>query len=268
MNDKSIKYFLIIIIGLISIMVYFFLWLLKQILTIKSVFFDECAKSEHFLIYYCLNDKKIVTEIINYLETNYQRITSDLNQDLKNSIVINIYPNMYLYNLVSKLNKEKLWLVFLGMFVYPKWKVGYTDSDGIIHVVSPLNSGKSRFKFSDMMKIILHEVIHVIYLEINPNITFLNYVLSEGIAQYESKQECDIKNINIIPKSVGEMMLLYKTDDVKNYSISYSFTKFIIENFGYKEFISIYKKSYNIKNLDDKIENIYKVWVAKIKNSL
>ena len=55
--------------------------------------------SQNFIVFYFPSDEKIVNEVLDHLEDNYQRILNNLHQKLNSRIVIKIYPNLFLYHL-------------------------------------------------------------------------------------------------------------------------------------------------------------------------
>ena len=94
----------------------------------------------------------------------------------------------------------------------------------------------------------------------------MNFVLSEGLAQYMSDQ----RNIVIykeFPKSISEMAQWDESLDknyAKIYTFGFLFVQFIIEKYGYNKFLKIYKKNYTIENLDYEIKNIYNDWIKNL----
>ena len=222
--------------------------------------------SQNFIVFYFPSDEKIVNEVLDHLEDNYQRILNNLHQKLNSRIVIKIYPNLFLYHLTSTLEINKNFLSKWFNLCHPIWEVANTDKKGIIHVVSPINSGKNGFTYEEILKIILHEFIHVVCFKINNNINGLNFVLSEGLAQYMSDQ----RNIVIykeFPKSISEMAQWDESLDknyAKIYTFGFLFVQFIIEKYGYNKFLKIYKKNYTIENLDYEIKNIYNDWIKNL----
>ena len=81
-GELFIKKFLIIVFSII-IAVFGGLFLSKWIANTVTDNFDKKVTSEHFEISYNLSDEKVVPDVQEYLEENYEKITTNLRPHIK-----------------------------------------------------------------------------------------------------------------------------------------------------------------------------------------
>ena len=195
-------------------------------------------ESDHFNFYSTKVDKESLDDLEDKLESNYERISKDLQVTLDEKIKVTIYPN------ISDFHKA------IGRMVAEDWLVGVARNNEIL-MVSPLNPG-SIHTYESLMKVIVHEYTHILIGEINSN---TDVYLNEGIAVVEANQIDD--NTKYYLKEAIRLNKLPSIDEMKNnysgleqpYIVSGGFVEFIINEYGYDKIIDL------IKNPDD-IENI------------
>ena len=237
--------------------------LFKWFSNISTNRFDKEIMSNHFKIFYNMSDESCIEDVKNYLENNYQRITTDFKQTFDKPIEVKIYSDLEsLHRAINVAVKQGLFF-FLQPDVTDDWVVG-TSTQGTIRIVSPINSGKSNRTYDDILKVVVHEFTHITTSKIRDSQCS---VLEEGIAQYEAGQT-DNENVSLkdkLPNSIEEMFSWNNINNSdKTYSIGISFVKFIIEKYGYDRFIEIYKKDYQKDGFDDGIREVYQSWVTSI----
>ena len=145
--------------------------------------------------------------------------------------------------------------------------VGDAYDNEIIRIVSPLNTGNSGHTYEGILKVVVHEFVHIVASKIN-NLK-RSFVLSEGIAVYESGQMSSSSvNLELLPNSIEEMFSWSTNNNPGGmYSCGGSFVAFIVENYGYDKFIELYKRDYSNKVFDNDIREIYNKWIESIRNS-
>ena len=243
----------------------------KWIANIVTDRFDFETQSAHFKFYYNKSDENVISDIEKHLEDNYERITNDFNQQFDEPIEIKIYSDLESYHNAVKVHRNFFW----WMGSVSDWGVG--DASGrSIRMVSPLNPGRSKFTYEEILKVAVHEFTHIVTLKIvgSENYQHTSPLFSEGIAMYEARQNAFLKDmskseiINILPNSIEELFSWnHDNEPGKMYSFGRLFVGFIVENYGYNKFIELYKKDYTTNNFDDDIRKIYEDWIAEIKNS-
>lgn len=195
-------------------------------------------ESDHFNFYSNKTDKESLDDLEESLESNYERISKDLQVTLDKKIKVTIYPN------ISEFHKA------IGMMAAGDWVAGATIKNEIF-MVSPLNPG-SMHTYESLMKVIVHEYTHVLV----GNIKYRTDVyLDEGIAEVESNRiDNDAK---YYLKEVAKADKLPSIDEMKNnygklenpYVISGGFAEFIVNNYGYDKIIDLIKSPDDIENI-------------------
>ncbi|MGN0025800.1 MAG: peptidase MA family metallohydrolase [Clostridium sp.] len=191
-------------------------------------------ESDHFNYYSTKTDKESLDDLKEQLESNYERISKDLQVTLDEKIKVTIYPN------IGDFHKA------IGMENAEDWLVGMARNNEIL-MVSPLNPG-SVHTYETLMKVIVHEYTHILVGNINYN---TDVYLNEGIAVFEANQIDD--NTKYYLKEAIRLNKLPSIDEMKkNYSgleqpyiVSGGFVDFIINDYGYDIIIKL------IENPDD-----------------
>ena len=136
----------------------------------------SCAENvldvPNFVIHFEEDDELVVEAVREALEFNFDRITGILGVVPPNAIDVFIYPSVAEYHQA------------VGRPDMQDWMVG-TVIDGAIHMVSPANPGPAH-DFDSMIKVAVHELVHVLALELNPHND--RPFLVEGLAMYLAGQ--------------------------------------------------------------------------------
>ncbi len=210
-------------------------------------------ETKHFIINYTEADKLCIEKISEVLENNYNRITTNLNQQIDEKVIIEIHHD------IKKLHNA------LGLLDAPDWIRGGLGKGKII-IASPLNLPPGS-DFNNVLNTAVHEFVHIIVNRINKNIPRW---LDEGIACYEAKDNDEnwirktVKNglmDNTFPVfkelDTGEDFdMFFKRD---GYQYSYTIAEFIIKEFGYN-------KLYNLIKAPDDFTGIFGIKEKQIEN--
>ncbi len=263
-GELFIKKFLIIVFSII-IAVFGGLFLSKWIANTVTDNFDKKVTSEHFEISYNLSDEKVVPDVQEYLEENYEKITTNLKQPLDETIQVKIFPDLKSLHNAIKVHGHFFW--WKGDV--QDWVVG-SASGGPIRIVSPLNPGNPGHTYEGILKVAVHEFTHIVASKINSNVNAS--IFSEGIALYEAHQDINVSNdlTTILPNSIEELFSWKNDNDFgasRVYTLGGSFVGFIIENYGYGKFIELYKRDYSNNVFDEDIKQIYNNWIDTVKNA-
>lgn len=239
----------------------------KWIANIVADHLDTKVQSEHFKISYNFSDEKAIPDIQKYLEDNYERVTTDLKQQLYEPVAVKIYPDLESFHRAVRVHGNFFW-----------WtgdvgdRVVGTANGGVMRIVSPLNPGNSGFTYDEILKVVVHEFTHVVATQINSK-NERSFVLSEGIAVYEAGQDVLPKEMSLndivayLPTSIEEMFSWgHDNEPQKMYGFGGMFVGFIIDNYGYDKFIELYRRDYSDNVFDDEIRDIYTSWISKMKN--
>lgn len=218
--------------------------------TIKNI------QSKHFSVFYdSACDEKLVSDMINAMENNLERIESDLKVKLNKTVEVKLYSDKKRFQ-----NDVRLLPEFKNLQDWARG-IGYFDA------IYMLLQDKTP---DDFIKMAVHELIHVITHKINAS-PLDRIPLLEGIATYMANYPPTDLEEEHSPNGIKE---LFSCRDVghpdylkKMYSCGYSFVKFIVENYGYDTFIELYKKDYSNNEFDDEIREIYEKWIAKEKEN-
>ena len=180
------------------------------------------TESAHFIYYYEAPDSSIIDSIKSKLESNYDRITGDLQLTISYKIIIHIYPTLQeFHNAIGQPNA-------------PDWLVGTAFFD--VFVVSPQNPGPAHSYNEMMNNVLVHEFTHVCTYKINSSLPIW---LSEGFALFEAGPYYSKASVVSSYNSIGKIPTLddlsYNFDNfVKfgGYPFSLTIVHFIAENYG------------------------------------
>lgn len=198
---------------------------------------NQIVNSKYFNIIYKENDSNIIEQIINLIDTTYEKITKifKLNHD-NNKFTLYVCSDVEEFKKqTGKTDNE-----------YQEWMVGnanYTDKK--LCILSP-NVVRDR-SLEDMFKIFKHEVIHIALgqLETPDNV---NIFIVEGIAVAFAEQ------INVSGLELDNFPSANKLIDKnyfyenKGYLYSGVYVLYILKKYGFDVFKKIYK---NEVRLDD-----------------
>jgi hypothetical protein len=131
--------------------------------------------SENFNFYSKKQDVEVLKGLSNVLESNYLRLTANMQTSFNSKIDFFIYPDIKsFHNAINQPNA-------------PDWAVGAAGKNEL-KMVSPLNPG-SEHTYESLMKAIVHELTHTMVLNFRKQgLVGLPNWLNEGYAYYEANQ--------------------------------------------------------------------------------
>lgn len=208
---------------------------LENVDTEKGYKLNLRKETQHFIIHYSEFDKTCIDKVLDVLESSYNRITNNFNQQLQEKLIIEIHPD---HNQLH---------IALGFPNAPDWVRGGLGRGKIV-IASPLNPPQGS-EFYNVLNTAVHEFVHIIVNKINDNTPRW---LNEGIACYEAKDNNEnwiIKTVenglvnNILPTfkdlDTGED---FETFFKRNgYQYSYTIVESIIKLFGYDKLRNLIK---------------------------
>lgn len=244
---------------------------MKPFFIIILILLSSCSKEKiilslnketiHFKFYCTSQDINILDDLINRLENNYVKITSDFNVNLKDKISVFIYPDIKTYH--KEIGKPKASNSLVGSVI-----------GTAIKMVSPNNSGGVH-DYELMMKIIVHEFTHSIINYVSGSVNKNNYHiptwLNEGLAFYEAQQMNEEWK-----KPLKKMISKNKVPSIKDlnsnhfsgsdYIFSFTIAEFMIGKYGFKKIIEIIKNPQDIeKILGIDMDYFEKQWLVYLK---
>lgn len=220
------------------------------------------STSENFNLYSKKQDSKILESLSNELESNYLRLTKDMQTSFNSKIDVFIYPDIKsFHNAINVPNA-------------PDWVVG-AASKNELKMVSPLNPG-SEHTYESLMKAVVHELTHTVVLNFRKKgLTSLPNWLNEGYAYYEAKQldesqrkivHAQVLNNTLPTWNELEKANSYQFGDLNGYPISATIIEFLVESYGIdklKQFIIEPESVENIYNLSK--EDLEVLWLKDLK---
>lgn len=222
----------------------------------KKDFFTEEAEpteisqleTEHFKIEYPKVTEEKVKELSRYLEENYERITKDLGVSFDKKTPVKLF---------------KTWSGFKNSFG-EKIPVPSFATGGWVN-----NTVRVRMDLGDEMckKTLLHEFTHAATKLINPGT--IPFFLGNGIAEYEAGNKPDesfYKSVKTLPEDPS-WLLQKNMPDYAPYQFAYSFTEFIVKNYGYEKVRELLKQDYVSNGFNfDNMKDIYSKWRTSVLN--
>lgn len=218
--------------------------------------------SENFNLYSKKQDVKVLEDLSKVLESNYVRISKDMQTSFDSKIDVFIYPDTKAFH--SAIN-------YLDA---PAWVVG-AASKNELKMVSPLNPG-SAHSYESLMKAIVHELAHTVVLNFRKQgLVGLPNWLNEGFAYYEANQlteaERKIIHSNLLKNSIPSWNDLKKANtsefgDMGGYGVSATILEFLIESYGLeklKQYIIEPKNVEKIYNISEK--DLELMWLKYLK---
>lgn len=207
----------------------------------------QTFETEHFKIIYPESLLSKTEEACAELERNYEKILSDLKTSLGQKTTVKLFANKTTFHKsIGCYGKTEL-----------EWVTG-TSCNGVIKSTLEL-------EINHLKKVLVHEFTHVITEKLNPD--YVPFIFKEGIATFEAGQR-DLKDkLNLLKELPPACDWLFKgqfSPDL-SYPIAYSFTEFIVENYGYEKIIAILKSDFRHNKFDlNSIKNIYESWSESI----
>jgi hypothetical protein len=251
--------------GVVSFIIIFAL-LFTQSISFQQADFDGAYllkrqhRSRYFEFYSTDQDRPTIQQLSSILETNIRLIRRNLRSESRESIVVEIYPDLTAFHEAIDYPEA------------PDWATGYAGN-GRIQIVSPLNPGP-RHSFDTTLRVALHEMTHVITARMATQRipTWLN----EGIALYESQTADNIhatlaRDIeqDLIPSLTDLDVELDARDSVSTfverhgYEYAYTLVEFIVNQYGYDGLIELLKSPLDYRAAFELTEDeFYEGWVG------
>jgi hypothetical protein len=222
--------------------------------------------SEHFDIYSCNPDQKVLDDVVKVLEENYDRITIRLQTKFTEKIRVFVYPN-------TKTFHSAMYMTYA-----PDWFVGAAGINEL-KMVSPLNPG-SAHTYASLMQAIVHELVHAAVLNVRGErgLVGLPKWLNEGYAFYEAHQMTDemrrIVKIHAMDKTIPTFVQLDIASSVEfgnmnGYAFSTTIIEFLVNTYGFQKLLKLIREPENIDTIYGlSKEDLEKQWVQYIKSML
>tara|TARA_R110002012_G_scaffold298643_1_gene497214 strand:+ start:1183 stop:2295 length:1113 start_codon:yes stop_codon:yes gene_type:complete len=211
--------------------------------------------SENFNFYSEKQDIKVLEDLSNVLESNYLRLTKDMQTNFNSKIDVFIYPNIKSFH--NAINQPDA----------PDWAVG-AASKNELKMVTPLNPG-SVHSYESLMKAIVHELTHTIVLNFRKQgLVGLPNWLNEGYAYYEANQlneaQREVVHTQLLNKTIPSWNELekannYQFGDMNGYPISATIIEFLEKSYGLVKL-----KQFIIE--PENVEKIYEVTKEKLED--
>lgn len=218
--------------------------------------------SQNFNFYSKEKDAKVLENLSKVLESNYLRITLDMQTSFNSKIDVFIYPDLKAFHsAISYLDA-------------PDWVVG-AASKNELKMVSPLKPG-SVHTYESLMKAIVHELTHTVVLNFRKQgLVGLPNWLNEGYAYYEAKQldksQREIVLYQLFNNKIAswneiEQANIAQFGDIYGYPISATIIEFLVEFYGLdklKQFIIDPERVEKIYNVSKK--DLEGLWLKHLK---
>lgn len=203
---------------------------------------ENIRESEHFIIKYDEQDLNAAERAEEILESNYDRITSNLNVVSSEKYSIAIYPTMERFNNV-RLHEGKPVSDSIN---------GYYDANRDILNVYSYNDCMGWNFQSDFEGLLLHEFTHAVTCKISPQIYSF---LAEGTAHYMSREADAAFLITVNPALRGgtfptiEQLKNMPYESREVYEFGQAVVQYIVENYGYPYLVEYIKNQNDIQTV-------------------
>lgn len=219
-------------------------------------------ETEHFSIHYSDIDFDSIDTVADTLESNYERISGNLDQQISGKMTVEIYADLEDLHQAMGFPNASDWV---------RGGYGY----GKIIIASPLypppGSG-----FNNVVNAAVHEFVHLMVNQINPDTPRW---LNEGIACYEAKDNDEswikstvingIKNNTVPDISDLDTGSDYQAFfDLDGYQYTYTIAEFMVNEFGYQKIINFINTPKDYKEVFDLSEEEFQAkWLEYIKEN-
>lgn len=199
-------------------------------------------ETEHFDVIYPKDSKEQCEKALKELEESYNKVTGDL------KVKIDKKTKIKLFKTKDDFHKS------IGCYGtdYANWVNG-TGNDGFIKTHLELTPER-------MKEILVHEFTHIAVENINRG--HIPFIFNDGIATYEANQtwlKGNLPNLTDIPET-PDWLIKHPQNQV-GYALAYSFTEFIVKNYGYDKMIEFLKVDYQHNKFNfESIKDIYSKW--------
>ena len=203
-------------------------------------------ESEHFTFFAANGVEDSIPLLAKELESNYDRITTDLQVDTTEKFRVYIFADIDTFHQAS------------GQRGASAAHVGTTQ--GIdTWIVSPLNPGGA-LDTQEVLTAGVHEFTHALVNYINGSLEENNYQIpiwfNEGLAGYEAQQMipdwrarmAQLVSENKIP-SIATDLVPDKWEQVKGFPYSITLVEYMVAEFGFDKIIAVIKSSSEVESI-------------------
>jgi hypothetical protein len=221
--------------------------------------------SEHFNFYSeeeDEEDEEVLENLSKTLESNYSRISKDMQTSFDSKIDVFIYPELKAFH--TAINYPDA----------PDWAVG-AASKNELKMVSPLNPGNAH-TYESLMKAIVHELAHTVVLNFRKQgpVGLPNW-LNEGYAYYEAKQLTNAQRTlvhnQLLNNKIPSWNELEKADtvqfaDINGYPISATIIEFLVGSYGLDKLKQFIIEPESVEKIYDMSqEDLERLWLEYLK---
>ena len=216
----------------------------------------QTTNSEHFNFYFTANDQKNQTQIVQHLETSYERVKADLRVTSLPKINVHFYATFNVFRAA------------IGMPNAPSWVVGIATSATELHLMSPSSPALNR-ALDEMLAIAVHEFTHCVTLHIEPRIANNPRWLWEGIALFEAGQFVNPRRLAYMieghPPTLAELNANWQTNS-QVYDLGYLLVEYIVEKWGRQQVVDLIKSLGDVSSvLGISVSEFEKGWYEFVK---
>jgi RNA polymerase sigma-70 factor (ECF subfamily) len=224
------------------------------LLTVSFSLFSQDAlpfykETEHFRLYCLEGDQEASDETLTTLESNYNRVARDFNDELEKHIPIEIYPSIQAFHERMGRPQSGDWFIALANKKdLPHLKAG-------LYMVSLRNPG-SVHNQNSMHLAAIHELTH--FFIFKKAQSDLPGWMHEGVANYETVK-FGTKTADFMAKSIHHMAEIWETKgiptlsmlstldsdvfcEIGGYAFSYTLIEFIVQRWNFETLLHLIQR--------------------------
>ena len=184
--------------------------------------------SAHFTVHYTTLDAGNVATIASALESEYDRILSDLGVDRMPAVTVTLYLDHAAMVAATQAVAGPI----------PASASGLVTGASQIHLMSP--NSPAWGPFDRMVSNLVHEFAHCVSLHVNPRIGNNPRWLWESVAIYESRQSVDLRTVGYMTAlTPPPFATLSSVDNGRVYEVGYSIGEFLVARWGPRALIDL-----------------------------
>ena len=215
---------------------------------------NNILKTEHFTIHFTELDSANIGEVAYSLENHYNAIVTSLQSSDMPMVHVNFYSKIE--DLIEAVKEVEPNL--------PDFAIGLAISVSEIHMLSPNHEG---LEFQNMVKNTIHEFVHCVSLNINPEFANNPRWLWESVAQYKSNQLINPKFLGYLleqpPPSINE---LNQFTNMYMYEVGYVVSEYLVATYGESILNKLIANNGDIEStLEMNEEEFTQAWFAFVK---
>jgi hypothetical protein len=184
--------------------------------------------SAHFVFQYTSLDAGNVATIASAVESQYDRILSDLGADRMPSVTVTLYLDHAVMVAATQAVAGPI----------PASASGLVTGESQIHLMSP--NSPAWGPFDRMVSNLVHEFAHCVSLHVNPRFANNPRWLWESVAIYESRQSVDLRTVGYMTAlTPPPFTTLNAFDNGRVYEVGYSIGEFLVARWGARALIDL-----------------------------